>query len=167
MSGTLREGELTVSLPASAQGRKFDDDAHQLSHCMKAVDWIIDMPGRTYFVELKDLDAGGASGHDNRRKYLEDLKAERKDMDLVTKFRDSFIYCWACEQTPKPAFYLVVIACKALDSAMLLHRTDALRRKLPSGRPGGWTRAMAEDVSVFNEETWNERLAEFPMVRTS
>lgn len=167
MSGTLREGELTVSLPASAKGRKFDDETHQLSHCMKAVDWIIDLPGRTYFVELKDLDAGGAAGHGNRRQYVEDLKAEKRDMDLVTKFRDSFIYCWACEQMRGPTFYLVLIACKALHRAMLLHRTDALRRKLPSGRPAGWTRAMAEDVSVFNEETWNERLAEFPMVRTS
>lgn len=167
MSATLCEGELTISLPAAARGRKFDDDTHQLSHCMKAVDWIIDAPGRTYFVELKDLDAVGATGHDNRRRYLEDLKAGRTDMDLVTKFRDSFIYCWACEQMANPTIYLVLIACKALDRAMLLHRTDALRRKLPSGRPAGWTRAMAEDVAVFNEATWNEQLAEFPMERAS
>ena len=165
MTATLREGELQVALPASAQGRKFDDRTHGLSRCMKAVDWIIDLPKKTYFVELKDLDAGGAVGHENRGKYLEDLRGERKDMELVTKFRDSFIYCWACGLIDKPTFYFVVIACKALDRATLLHRSDALRRKLPAGCPAGWTRAIAEDVAVFNEETWNHKLADFPMER--
>lgn len=57
MSTTLREGELQISLPKSVQGRKFDDQTHGLSHCMKAVDWIIDLPDKVYLVEVKDLDA--------------------------------------------------------------------------------------------------------------
>lgn len=36
-------------------GRKFDDEAaHGLSHCMKAVDFIIELPERLLFVEFKD-----------------------------------------------------------------------------------------------------------------
>ena len=165
MSATLREGELRVDLPSSARGRKFDDQTHRLSHCMKAVDWIIDLPDEIYFVEVKDLDAPGAVGHSQRERYFDDLKAGRNDRDLVTKFRDSFIYRWACGQVDKPIFYLVVIACEDLDGAMLLHRSKALRRQLPSGVPKVWRHAIAKDVLVFNERTWNEKFADFPMTR--
>ena len=164
---TLREGELQVKLPTSAQGRKFDDQAHGLSHCMKAVDWIVDLPDKVYFVEVKDLDSRGAASHNKRKGYLEDLKAGKQDRDLVTKFRDSFIYLWACGQIDKPIFYLVVIACQALDHAMLVQRTDALRRKLPSRVQKTWKQAIAKDVLVLNERTWNEneQLSDFPMER--
>ena len=165
MSTTLREGDLQVSLPKSVQGRKFDDETHGMSHCMKAVDWIIDLPEKVYIVEVKDLDARGASGREARRKYLEDLQAGRKDLDFVGKFRDSFIYQWACERVDKPIVYLVIIACEALGNAMLLHRADELRRKLPSGCPRAWKRAIAKDVLVFNQRTWNEHFPNFPMER--
>ena len=168
MSTVFQEGELRISLPKSARGRRFDDqETHRLSHCMKAVDWIIELPDKVYVVELKDLDAHGASGRKEARKYLEELEAERKDGDFVAKFRDSFIYQWACERVDKPIVYLVVIACQALDDAMLLHRAEALRRKLPSGRPSAWKRAVAEDVLVFTERTWNQHFVDFPMERTS
>ena len=166
MNTTLRERELQVSLPKSAQGRKFDDNTHGLlGRSMKAVDWIIDLPDQVYFVEVKDLDARGAAGRKERLEYLEDLEAGRKDRDFVAKFRDSFIYQWACERVDKPIFYLVVIACHDLDDAMLQHRTDELRRKLPSGCPSVWKQAIAEDVLVFNERTWNEHFGHFPMER--
>ena len=165
MNTTLQEGELQVSLPKSVRGRQFDDDTHGLSHCMKAVDWIIDTPDEVYIVEVKDLDARGAAGRKERQEYLDALKAGAKGSDFVAKFRDSFIYQWACELIDKPIIYLVVIACQALDEAMLLHRTDALRRHLPSGCPSAWKRAIAKDVLVFNQQTWNERLGDFPMKR--
>ena len=168
MSTTPQEGELQIDLPSSTQGRKFDDQTHGLSHCgLKAVDWIIDLQDKTYFVELKDLDAVGATRHDQRREFLDDLEAGRKDDDLVRKFRDSFIYQWASGQVGRPIIYLVVIACLALDRPMLLHRTEALRRKLPSGVPDVWKQAIAEDVLVLNEKAWNERFGNFPMERVS
>ena len=167
MSTTLREGELQVSLPNSVRGRKFDDETHGLSHCMKAVDWIIDLPSQVYMVEVKDLDARGTRGCKERQKYLDELSAGQKDLDFVAKFRDSFIYQWACSRIDKPIVYLVVIACQALDDAMLLHRAKALRHKLPSGCPRAWGRAVAEDVLVFNERTWSEHFPNFPMKRIS
>ena len=55
---TLSEGDLRLTLPASVNGRKFDDDEqHGLSHCMKAVDWILELPDRICFIEVKDPDA--------------------------------------------------------------------------------------------------------------
>ena len=164
MSTTLREGELQVSLPKSVQGRKFDDETHGMSHCMKAVDWIIDLPDEVYIVEVKDLDARGASGREARRKYLEDLQAGRKDRDFVGKFRDSFIYQWACERVDKPIVYLVIIACEALGNAMLLHRADELRRKLPSGAHAlgsgqlprtSWSSTKGRGTSTFPASQWS------------
>ena len=38
---SLREGELVLALPDGVEGRQFDGADHRLSHCMKAVDWII------------------------------------------------------------------------------------------------------------------------------
>lgn len=43
----LAENDLQISLPASVTGRKFDDGAtHGLSHCMKAVDFIVELADR-------------------------------------------------------------------------------------------------------------------------
>ena len=47
---TLQEGELRITLPETASGRSFDVPAHGLSHCMKAVDWIIELPDRHFAV---------------------------------------------------------------------------------------------------------------------
>lgn len=51
---TLSEGDLRLTVPDPANGRQFDDAQHGLSHCMKAVDWVVDLPERTCFVEVKD-----------------------------------------------------------------------------------------------------------------
>ena len=51
----LIEGNLQITIPAKAEGRKFDDEtAHVLTHCMKAVDFIIELKDRYLFVEVKD-----------------------------------------------------------------------------------------------------------------
>lgn len=52
---TLTEGELQLSLPVGARGRCFDDPAtHGLTHCMKAVDFIVETADRIWFIEFKD-----------------------------------------------------------------------------------------------------------------
>ena len=162
---TLREGELRITLPETASGRNFDSPAHGLSHCMKAVDWIIDLPDRVYFIEIKDPDAQGATAHPERDRHIEDLRAGRLDDALIGKFRDSFLYEWACGRDDKPISYFVVIACSALDDALLLGRTDGLKRRLPAGLHPNWRRAIAQDCLVFNVEKWNRAFPQFPLER--
>ena len=65
----------------------------------------------------------------------------------------------------RPISYLVVIACNALDSALLQHRWDALQRNLPTGLKAGWLRPLAKDCLVFNIKTWNANFPEFPLAR--
>ena len=157
----LREGELQITLPPGISGRQFDGSGHGLSHCMKAVDWVIELPDQIRFVELKDPDARQAAPYQNKQKFL----SKNLTPDLVTKFRDSFLHEWACHRAAKPIRYLVVIASSSLDKAALTSRSDELRRKLPSGKPQSWRRPIAQDCGVFNIETWNANFPNWPLVR--
>ena len=133
---TLSEGDLRLTLPASVNGRKFDDEQHGLSHCMKAVDWILELPERICFIEIKDPDAPGARDHGDRNDFLQELLSGKLSGDLATKFRDSFLYEWACNRVDKPISYYVIIASADLDDAILMSRTDDIEAQAP-GRDAG------------------------------
>lgn len=164
----LAEGSLALTLPPEVTGKRFDDPNHGLSHCMKAVDFIVEEPERVLFIEFKDPDHPQAQ-RKNRESFLEELQSGGKDDDLVRKYRDSFIYRWA-ENTPeKPTAYYVLIAAGQLEKAMLLFRTEELKRKLPLKGPpsGAWQRQIVTDCLVFNLETWNEHLPQYPVTRVT
>lgn len=128
---------------------------------MKAVDWIIELPDHVRFIELKDPDARSAAAHQNRHEFLS------KDLtpSLTSKFRDSFLYEWACQRTEKPINYFVVIAAKSLDKAVLMTRSEALKRHLPSGKPHPWLQSIVQNCGVFNIETWNASFPGWPLKR--
>ena len=165
----FREEALELTLPDEARGRKFDGSDHGLVHCMKAVDFIVEEPERVLFIEFKDPDDPRARGRQQSKEFLEELKAGDKDDDLVRKYRDSFIYRWAEKADEKPIFYYVLIAASQLDEAMLLARTDELKRKLPVDGPKSeaWKRQVAVACAVFNLETWNKHLPEYPVKRVA
>jgi len=164
----LREGALELTLPHGVKGRKFDDRDHGLSHCMKAVDFVVEDPDRVLFIEFKDPDHPHADA-DRREAFLQDLLSGAKDDDLVRKYRDSFIYRWAENAGEKPIIYCVLIAAWRLDEAMLLARTEELKRKLPVEGPasGAWQRQIVAGCGVFNLETWNKHLPQYPVTRAA
>ena len=165
---TLSEGDLRLTLPGPVSGRIFDVTERALSHCgLKAVDWILDLPERIYFVEVKDPDDPRAKKHKNRDEFLKNSAARELTRTLAAKFRDSFLYEWACERVDKPISYYVIVASDALDDAQLLTRADDLRRTLPVGTPADWSRAIVHDCFVFNITKWNEVFPEFPLSRHS
>ena len=164
---TLSEGDLRLTVPDPANGRQFDDTQHGLSHCMKAVDWVVDLPERTCFVEVKDPEAPGARNFRQGGRFLQSFLAGELTPSLVTKFRDSFLYEWACDRIDKPISFYVIVASETLDVAQLVTRTDDLKRRLPVGSPAEWTRAMAQDCCVFNVAKWNEVFPQFPLSRAS
>ena len=162
----LEEGSLRLSLPDGVDGRKFDDETHGLSHCMKAVDFIVQTSERILFIEFKDPDHPRAHPED-RERFLEELQTGGQDDALVRKFRDSFIYQWAASAVDKPIEYYVLIAASHLDEAMLLARTEELKRRLPLKGPesGAWRRQLVTRCGVFNIETWNRMLSKYPVSR--
>ncbi len=165
----LTEKELQIELPDSASGRKFDDGAiHGLTHCMKAVDFIVELDDRILFIECKDPDNPKAPEKD-RQAFLAELLSGKLDADLKTKYRDSFLYEWGCGRVTKPIYYLVLIAACVLTEADLLARTDALRRQIPVLGPGNkpWKKPLVAGCAVMNIETWNKKLPHFPVTRRS
>jgi hypothetical protein len=165
---SLVENNLQIALPPNAAGRKFDDNtAHGLSHCMKAVDFIVELKDRLLFVEIKDPDQSGATA-ERRETFIERFLSGKLDASLKVKYRDSWLYEWAHGRVHKPVTYLVLLGASTLSDAELLTRTDALKRQLPVLGPNAqpWNKSFVEGCAVLNLAAWNKALPQFKVSRT-
>lgn len=163
----LAEDDLQITLPAGLVGRKFDDEtAHGLSHCMKAVDFIVELEDRVLFIEFKDPENPNALQKDSAA-FIKKFLGGQLDADLKTKYRDSWLYEWAEGRAKKPIYYLVLIGASALSDADLLARTDSLNRQIPVVGPGGrsWKKPFVAGCAVLNLASWNKALPHIPASR--
>ncbi|GEO82143.1 hypothetical protein [Pararhodospirillum oryzae] len=166
---TFTEGDLSLSVPDGVRLRKFDDEIKTgLNHCMKAVDFVIDLDDRILFVELKDL-ANPAARDKNRRAFLDDLNKDVIDGKLVTKYRDSWLFEWAEGRANKPCYYFVLLEGCGLDAVGLAIRTDRLRKRIPLRSLEGrrWTRPFVVGCQVLTRAAWNRSFPDFPVRRLS
>ena len=163
---TLMEGGLEISVSGTVSVRKFDDDSHGLSHCMKAVDFIIEHPDRYIFVEFKDPDAADIPPQ-ARAEFVESLEVGRRDDEFKYKYRDTFLYEWAAGRADKAIYYFVLIAQIDLSPGDMVRRTDALERILPLRLPSSvtWTRPIVCGCGVFNIDSWNRTFPDYPVRR--
>ncbi|MFH0798892.1 MAG: hypothetical protein V2A66_01780 [Pseudomonadota bacterium] len=168
MTTTITEGDLQILFPTGVSARKFDDDHHGLAHCMKAVDFIVELNDRYLFIEFKDPQHPNGRQKD-RDKFIQEFLAGKIDEDFKYKYRDSFLYEWALERANKPIYYYVLVAMDTLTDADLMARTDDLKRKLPLEGPpsGAWKRRVVAGCAVFNMATWNKHLSSYPVSRMS
>ena len=163
----LHEGDLRISVADGTTVRKFDGDNHGLSHCMKAVDFVVELSAQYLFIEIKDPQDGDAP------QKATDAFAQRFlcggiDRDLAYKYRDSFLYEWAAGRADKPISYLVLIALDTLDDALLLARQEALERVLPlAPQSVTWIRPIVSGCGVFNIASWNRTFPQYPITRRS
>ena len=166
MNSTFTEGNLRITINNVVDARKFDlpgSSGHGLAHCMKAVDFIVELPERYLFIEFKDPEDAPP---ERRHRFVEKLTSGRLDGDLVYKYRDSFLYEWASGRADKPVDFLVLIALD-LDKPALSNRTNQLRRRLPLHGPQSkpWPRPIVASCGVFNLRSWNERFPDYPIQR--
>ena len=62
---TFVEGDLrNPNRKRGQNARKFDDHSHGLSHCMKAVDFVVELPHLYLFIEFKDPEHPSAKQQD-------------------------------------------------------------------------------------------------------
>jgi len=164
----LTEGDLQLTIPSAIQASKFDDNNHGLSHCMKAVDFIVELKDRYLFIEFKDPQ-NPRSKTKNRTKFVNNFLSGNIDEDFKYKYRDSFLYEWASGNARKPVHYFILVALDTLTEANLITRTDALKRKLPYNGPasGIWKRRIVASCAVFNIATWNKYLPAYPVARVN
>lgn len=165
MRAVLQESQLEIRLPEGVRGRRFDGNEHKLSHCMKAVDFIVELPDRLYFIEVKDPDQ--SADEIRRLEFAKRLGSGEIDNDLKIKFRDTWIYEWAERRISKPVFYLVLIALEQLTAAELQARNSGLKKQLPLNGPDGrpWQKSFASGCAVFNIAAWNRSFPEMPVRR--
>ena len=154
------EGNLRIKFPDGMTVEKFDDQTnHGLSHCMKAVDFIVGVPDEYIaFIELKNPDDPNAPETEIER-FISKFSRGDLDHDLYYKYRDTFLYQWARERLDgRPIKYWVIIALDKLTSLYLYNRTDQLKRKIPLMGPksGNWNRQIVDDCTVYNIETWRQ-----------
>lgn len=153
----LHEGGLRITVPAHATARRFDGDAHRLSHCyMKAVDFVIELPDCYRFIEVKNPTRGD-DPEASAEEYLGTFTSGQVDLPLIQKYRDSLLYEWAAGRADKPVDYLVLIALDTIEDAQLLDRQEVLHRLLPVHLPSGvrWKRRFVRHCGVFNIASWN------------
>lgn len=166
---TFIEGDLQITFTNIVSVRKFDDGrSHRLSHCMKAVDFIVELADHYLFIEFKDpQDPAGCDPKGGA--YLQRFKRGQIDKSLQYKYRDSFLYEWAAGRADKPVYYLVLVALDTLTSLHLGQRKTALEQKLPLRGPQGqsWARPIVNGCAVFNIKSWNSRFPEYPISRRS
>ena len=160
------EGDLQLVIDNALNAWKFDGDRHGLSHCMKAVDFIVELPEVYLFMEFKDPEHPGARP-ENRREFVREFQSGELDEELKYKYRDSFLYEWASGRADKPVRYYILVAIDGLTEANLQARTEDLRRKLPVTGSASWSRSIVEDCYVFNIRSWNRHLSDFPVTRLS
>ena len=166
MTAVLTEGNLQITISDALSQRKFDDASHGLSHCMKAVDFVVELSDRYLFIEIKDPQAPRTMSA-TANNYFQEFQNGQIDEDLKYKYRDSFLYEWAAGRANKPVYYLVLIALDTLSEPSLLARTDALKQKLPLQGPSSnpWPRPIVNGCSVFNIASWNRRFPKYPVER--
>ena len=143
---------------------------HGLSHAMKAVDLVVELPGDTLFIEVKDFHA--PDDYNFKAAVTDDQRSERRQRlnhlhdVLMHKFRDTWLYRWSerAAGTPdKPVRYLCVLT---LDNGLLGTVRKELRRALPVGSAGPrWQRELATACEVLNPQRWNSAFPGWPLNR--
>jgi len=167
MTITMDEGKLQLAF-LSGTPRKFDDEKHGLSHCMKAVDFVVEFSDRYWFIEIKDPEHSKSKSAD-REKWLRKFLAGQIEEDLKYKYRDTFLYEWASRKEEKDVYYFVLVALDTLSSAELIRRTEALKQSLPLNGPrsGCWKKGIVSGCAVFNMASWNKNFSDCQVTRIS
>lgn len=158
------EEDLSFNFSDALDTIKFDDDVrHGLSHCMKAVDFIVELDEAYLFVEVKDPCHPQALSKDVKKFKKKAAVDGKLQQDIVGKFRDSFLYRWAEGKLDKPVHFLSLIT---LEEALLKNLQDGLHRALPM-QSNRWAKKMAESCHVLNISSWNRNFPKWQVRRLS
>jgi hypothetical protein len=164
----LAEGMLEFDFRGAINGFKFDETDntsphyHGLTHCLKGVDFIIELPDVWLFVEVKDPDHPDSTD-ERKEKFRQKAESGKLVPELVQKYRDTFLYRWAENQVDKPICYLCLVT---LENALVLQLMTDLKRQLPEGKPSvRWKQTIAQSCIVANVETWNHSFGHWPVNR--
>lgn len=161
----IQAGGFEFDFPGALDAYVFDEQAqtarhyHGLSHAMKAVDLVVEMPTDTLFIEIKDFFA--PDDYNFKAATSPDQRRTRRQLVnhlmhvLVHKFRDTWLYRWSerSDNAPeKPVRYLCLLT---LDNGLLGILNKELRQTLPVGVAGPrWQRELGASCAMLNTQRW-------------
>jgi len=172
----VRADGFEFEFPGALQAFVFDEKDkskpayHGLSHAMRAVDLVVELPNDTLFIEVKDFHAPDdynfkAAATDDERSERRQSLNHLRDV-LVHKFRDTWLYRWSERATgspDKPVRYLCVLT---LDNGLLGTVRKELSQALPAGTVGPrWQRDLAQTCVVLNPQRWSSAFPAWSMNR--
>ncbi len=154
----FNEGDLIIDFSRAISAKKFDKKEHGLSHCMKAVDFVVELSDCIYFIELKDPQHPSATKSE-RDKFIKNLNSDTFLNKLKYKCRDSFLYELSIGNVKgKDVYYYVLIALDTLDASILSNLKDQLGMQIPiNGPPNNpWQNKFIQGCMIFNLSAWQE-----------
>ena len=156
------EGDIQFTFTEALSVRKFDavgTSGHGMSHCMKAVDFVVEFAEHYLFVEVKDP-LFSDKPTEQIEEFVEEFMSNSIDTDFRYKYRDSYLYEWASNRADKAIDYYVLFAVETLDKSLLSTRSIELEYQLPVRIPSRveWPRRFVRGCGVFNIASWNEHL---------
>ncbi len=168
----LIEEELEFDFSAAIRATRFDDENHKMSHCMKAVDFLVEWDEEFWFVEVKDpssLKIPNEYRIQNLQKFIHKMRNETLFAhELGPKLKDTFLYLYLRKRLPeKKLKYIVLIAVESLDSALLVNSMEHLKHYACLMGPDNshWHKKYVDGVVIYNEKIWNEKLNKCPVNR--
>lgn len=157
----LREGELEFDFSDAVNGFKFDETNkqsryyHGLSHCMKAVDFVIELENDYLFVEVKDFHSPG--------EYNGFEKFTTLKNSLKLKYRDTLLYRFAENRLNRPVRYLCLTT---LEDALTSRLMKEMRRIIPEDIASArWEAPIAKSCIVANIKRWNSKFPKWKVRR--
>ena len=172
MGRVLKEGELEFDFTSAFNAEYFDDDRHGMSHCMKAVDFLVEWEAEFWFIEVKDPAYSRIPikyKTAQRAEFIAKIKSGYLfSNELGPKIKDSFLYLYLGKNLPaKTLKYYVLLSLETLDPRMLHTSITELSKAscLLGPAQSTWKNQYIDAVAVFNQETWNKKLPQCPVKR--
>jgi hypothetical protein len=159
----LVELDLEFDFTDAINAIKFDDISTHGNSGMKRVDFVAEYADCYWFIEVKDPDAPTAT---NPAAFVQKLRSDELIRSLAGKYRDSLLFRILENKCSKHMHYLVVLAMKSLEPALLLSRQDALHRELPLDH-NNWVFPVARSCVILNLEQYKKHFGENSVRRLS
>lgn len=160
---TVQEYDLEIEFPEAKAVIHFDESAYHANSTMQRVDFIAEYEGRSIFVEIKDPDNPAAQ---NVPAFEQKLNSGKLVQSLSGKFRDTLFFRSIQGKDDLSVVYVVLLAMKKLEAALLLTKQDELKKSLPI-RHADWTRDCAASCIILNVEQWKRRFGKESIRRIS
>lgn len=159
------EGRISIDFSNAIMAQKFDSkENNKLSHCMAAVDIIVEIKSHILFIEVKDPDHPQARASD-RAEFIQKLKNKSHIQGFARKYRDSYIYQCAKRAVTKPVKYIVLVLCNDLTKADFSAATSDLSRKIPTDDyvPQEWHRGICNNSIILDYDGWRQHFPSLPI----